>query len=577
VRAISTVVRAVGEPRLRGSREFTTSRPMSLYRRAFIGLRVVKMSVSRYSFEKPDEVRESLLTRCRETIESLSEELEEERSLRIQAEAAARDLRRQLTQLEDQFEDCNVKLDLQSSEYSQMQLSSRDVKRTLTALQDDLASAKGECGQLQSHVKLLLKEKKSLVKRLEQVQGELAQKDQVMDDWNKAVSHIEDKVRQLTAENEGLKKDLEAYVHKCKELLTQTDQLNQAWGRSQEESAGLSAQLSQAKAELLTFPGELEERRETWLSQWKEEHAELLRDVKMNCLDQVSLAESKASRAEENCGELRMELRHRSLELEETQTQLKQVLARIEQLEQAHRKEQASKDSSLKALKADLRTAEDTVSDLQGALEAANQELRHERTLSQDSLQHQEQLYSRLQFKDSELARLSNDLALQRNDFEKAVQRLEEQAGEYERHWQAEQRRVDNDLAVAKAKVRHEAVQKLKQHKSIQDQEWQQRKNELEDLRQEVTRSTEDYAVALNSKEEEVGKLNADREKLRGVLEDVELKLRLVTEKYGTMKNKFKSLAAKYRSKDDALTRLQTQLSRAALSSPGLRETFKAQ
>jgi chromosome segregation ATPase len=535
------------------------------------------MSLSRSSFEKPGEVRESLLTRCRETIESLSEELEDERSQRLQAEAEARDLRRQLTQLADQFEECNVKLDLQSSEYSQMQLSSRDVKRTLTALQDELADAKTECEQLQSHVKLLLKEKKSLVKRLEQVQGELAQKDQVMDDWNKAVGHIEDKVKQLSAENETLKQDMEAYVYKCKELLTQTEQLSQAWARTQAESAGLSAQLSKAREELLTFPTVLEERRETWLSQWKDEHAELLRDVKMNCFDQVSLAESKASRAEESCEGLRMELKHRSLELEETRTQMKQNFARIEQLEQAHRKEQASKDSSLNDLEADLRTVEDAVSDLKQALEAANQDLRHERGLSQDSLQHQEQLYSRLQFKDSELARLRNDLALQRDDFEKAVQRLEEQAGEYERHWQAEQMRVDNDLAVAKTKVRHEAVQKLKQRKSMQDLEWQQRKNELEDLRQEVTRSIADYAVALNSKEEEVGKLNADREKLRVVLENVELQLRLFTEKYGHIKAKFKSLAAKYRSKDDALTRLQTQLSRAALSSPGLRETFKAQ
>mmetsp|Transcript_3537 Transcript_3537/g.7501 ORF Transcript_3537/g.7501 Transcript_3537/m.7501 type:complete len:537 (+) Transcript_3537:1192-2802(+) len=517
------------------------------------------MSVSRSMFEKPDDVRESLLTRCRETIEALSSEVEEERQLRFEAEAECRSLKRQLEQLDEQIQDCNVKMDLQSSEYSQMELNTRDSKRTLNALQSRLAEVEADSEAAQEKVLQLSQEKHSLVKRLEQVQGELQSKDLVIDEWNKTVSVIDNKVKQLSDENQTLRGDMQAFENKTHELMRQNESLADAWGRSKDEITELTSQLGKCRADLLNIPNILEEKRLFWLSQWKEEHAELIKDIKLNCSTQISYAEEKQSSAEEAIEKLKHDLQRSRSELDQLQHELRSLGSKNEQMEKLHSNEVSVKNSILRSLEDDLRKANETVAELKAKNETLGQELKHEQQMNFETVQHQEQLYARLQLKDNELLRQRKEIEKQRDDFEKAVQQLELKASEYERHWQNEQLRVENELASAKTQFRNEAVLKLKKHKSKQDFEWQQRKNEIEDIRQEFSSSIQEYVNALNVREEEAQRLNTDREHLRAALEEVQMKLCTVTEKYDSLKSKFKGLVSKYKSKEDAFSRLQSQ------------------
>jgi DNA repair exonuclease SbcCD ATPase subunit len=164
------------------------------------------------------DVKESLLKKCKDTIETMEIKLSNERSAREDLEKKKLDLDKENTTLKQNYSDLSSKFSLAQSqnlekieEVASMQKKISDANQYTQHLEQTLEKQQEKAEKSQNEVEKHLK-------FIQELQNDLKSKQETLIKWTKAVQSIEENLSALTKENKELKLDLNKYLKRCEDL-----------------------------------------------------------------------------------------------------------------------------------------------------------------------------------------------------------------------------------------------------------------------------------------------------------------------------------------------------------------------
>ena len=476
-------------------------------------------------------MRDNMLARCKEAIQTLYVDIAEERRRRKEAEALAADLHSSERLLEE-------KIKQQATQVSDMSAALSSAEHTINTLEQDNLRLTDELKKLHKSQHLIL-ENEQLREEIEALQGKLSEKLGELESLAGSVTAVKRQLSQLETENEALRQDLEEMksrnddlLHKCERLQAQariSETVKADLKRAQEDYARYleeeKERSGKATAALQKKYEELENRlRDRYAQkdlQLKQELAHAI-DTIQHDLD-ISSAEHLKTR--EECHSLKEENRRLKEYLAGKQDEFeKWKTAKIEQIERLQKAieskgqmSQTQEDSDRKELSA-----------LQKQLDALQSE--HSHTLddlarSQEKWQHLEhklsesrKQYETLNKSMSEQQVLLDKVsaALQERESEVTVLRKKEgQLLEQLEHWQSQA--VQDKQSLVEKQEEHLQMLVMQHNREMDEENARFRVNIEREKAQKM-----EYERRISSLEEENSRITAQRDQLAAVLTELD-------------------------------------------------------
>jgi early endosome antigen 1 len=165
-------------------------------------------------------MRDTMLAKCKEAIETLYVDIAEERRRRKEAESLANDIQSADHRLEE-------KIKQQAGQITQLTADLSEAENTAQMLEQDNERLNEELKKLDK-TQHLRQENEQMKENLESLQGKLQEKEGELESLAGSVSAVKKQLGQLENENEALRQDLEEmksrnddFQHRCERLQTQ--------------------------------------------------------------------------------------------------------------------------------------------------------------------------------------------------------------------------------------------------------------------------------------------------------------------------------------------------------------------
>ena len=463
------------------------------------------------------EGREDLLQRCRDAIAGLQQDLETERLLRQQAEGLTDELQREVANLQDQLHSFKVQDYSRLLESQQHDTAFEHAKKQLSAYKEQLARSAQEQSDLQTQTEDLKGELLKAKRLLEEAREELARSKAAVTEWSAALTAVESKLKALTKENKSLK---EASASAKQE----NDEIQQICQSQKDQIQRLQAALRATEEELAAGRKQMR----------TEEEGRRLAQQKYLESFNLQAEQYQEAMAEVRKGQFAVEK-----ELEDAKRDLNRLKDRLS----------ASTDS-LEATKSTLSTSEQDKTRLQSEISTlkasfeeqnqTNQRLRSELDTSRsESTSLREQIdtcqtriegagYKAAQLEQT-LDRVRKELALTRGERDEALQQGLRQKAEWEDKVRAakEQHRKDVQNLLEENKFKLEAA--LRDYETEFEKELNAREEAESAHSQELQSLQAACSQSLQAKDDEMSRLDQDRERLREAVMELESKLVLLS------------------------------------------------
>lgn len=267
-------------------------------------------------YEKTADVKDSLLRKCRDTIQKMEIEIKNEKKARKEVEANNEELLNEYLFTKQSYEDLESKWLMIDSEQQEK------IDETIL-----LQKKVFELGQYVEKLEMQLEEERRKNDNangeiekysdfIEELQDELKSKQDALTEWNEAVTSVEDKLLEYSQENASLKESLDKYLAQCDELFEQNkkkekviSELNQTHQDFIEKIAQVLPETGKKHTnfEILT---RVEQEKNEFLAVKKEKNTLLVKVKELNekCECIKNLYENKLKNANESRCELDLEL-----------------------------------------------------------------------------------------------------------------------------------------------------------------------------------------------------------------------------------------------------------------------------
>lgn len=509
--------------------------------------------LNRLLFEsQQDEHRDALLSRCRDTIESLSQEVEEERRMRRSAETEARRLNNEVALLEEQLNESRVKIEVQTREVTSLISESQERQRIAVGLKEQLKAAQQARDELLRVSESTSRELQKSQDKLHLLKQDLTHKQQVMDEWSKTLKAVDDRISSLTTENDDLKRELQGYVTKCDDLLRQNEHLVQGWKTAKDDSQVLHGELAKLKNDSKDVFEVLQRQKKSIqqkLNETVEEKTTALQEQIKSCIDSLqvkldrcnvelsTLRKSKAQLQQENA-KLTRKIEVAEQNVEELKGQFNEAASEAEALRKQIISRETDQKLTYKQKEKRLRELEANLNGTQAALRQKQQELElsfaENENASKVALQTVEGELSRMQ---AELLAKRSEVNMLRRDNDLLANASVREAENLKSQFEGDLRRIRTELKLEYERRLHKAKQNL-------ENQLQQKKAEME---AEALKTTGNFNEAMTDRDTEIERLNLDRKQLREVVAELQERLCEVTERLDKFTKKRASVEANLR------------------------------
>ena len=499
-----------------------------------------------------NSVRDTLLLKCKTTLEGLTADIDIERKARFTAERKIIALSRELNALQDELDTIRRREQDSMQDVQQEINENSQLKMRITGLEDRIRNELDEKDELRAKVETLIRELSTAQRLLDESRSVSQEKDAEMSQWSDLMTTAQDKLEQMAGDNDFLRSEKSRLIDNCDKLMTQNEKLEEL------------LQKVRCENELLT--GKIEQIRE----QYMEKLASLERD---KALQHQSLSENFTQRMLKQYEDMQREHREGRLATAAVETENKRLSGensrlteesetlrrKCEELERELReaeKAHVSTSSELRTLHLDMdRLQRDYQQDLEfktkthaQAVARVDEELRaHEQTRRQV-----EDLAGKLA--NSELAR-----EREKAEFNRKVENLtaelyrkttecQEVRSEYEKckkDWEEDLRQFKQETA----KVHSEEIRLFQSKLAALESQLDQ---DRDSYQQEMQRLKDHYSSALLSSTDELSSLRTERNIFRGTVADLETRIAALTNR---MKVKSSSISEKLSPTRDPNTR----------------------
>ncbi|CAG9325654.1 unnamed protein product [Blepharisma stoltei] len=489
-------------------------------------------------FESASESKKTLLLRCKDTIESLEQELQQEKEFRIDAEKQSRDLLRENSLLKEEIDELNLQVNTlkyeiqsQTEELGTFQKKKQKAYEELDACKINLEKEKA----FSHHNQLELSKLQNFI---DQLRGELKNKQDSIDEWNEAVSNVEGKLRSYSEENKSLKQAVEKYVAKCEELLNQNEELNGLWTEAINENKELKKTASELRIEKEQAYEKIRRanmqvhEHSTYLEKSSQISAQKMQEI----IDKLENEKQKCSRLEKENIEINIKIEElkKNLAIQREEYENKFLITKEKETELVFELEKTKQqtEKQISKLNKEILAKEHLIAKMEADISFAKQESNMIME-AQAALQNN---FKEISEKNSNLKSKLKEKEESINEKSKILFRLDEQIKIIEENSERELNSLYDSVEILKETLRSELFQKeqdyLKQieeikhdHEKMLEKDTLTREFDMESFRIEAQRSKDHYIKLLSIKEEELDVLNQDRKKLQDVIYELEGKV----------------------------------------------------
>ena len=465
--------------------------------------------------------REELLQKCRDTISLLQQDLEQEREMRVDAESLNAQLQQDLEELQEQLHAVKVKDYSRLLEVEQNDVAYGNARKKIAVYQEELTKSQQDRASLKSQNDDLRAELQKAQRLLSEAREELNKSKAAVADWSASLTSVETKLKLLTKDNNAIK-DANKSISKEFEDQARTVEIQQEQiQRLQGDLRSLEERMQNAKNQL---KAEEETRK---LAQQKYMEGFSLQASQF----QEALSESKAATAaaQRDSDEAKREIGRLKDRLKESQTEADA----LEQTKSALEQQTSDLQADIHTLQATLQSHE---TDSAAAISRLKTDLDSSRNESKALREQIDTCQARLEgvtFKASQLEqaldRAKREIAQTTEEKDEAAQEVMRQRAEFQDQLRTvkEQHRKDLQNLLEENRLKLEAA--LGDYQAELEQELGRREEAEEGHMKEAQTLKDAYQKLMIEKEEEVGKLNQDRERLREAVLELESKLVLLS------------------------------------------------
>ena len=156
--------------------------------------------------------RDLILIKCKETIEALTLDLENERKLRVEAETDLDTLHQDLAMLEDQLDELKDREFNATEQVRELQVEKEDEEKRTQRLFQENERLKKEKSEMDSKIQTQQRTIQSLTEALDRVNRELDAKQQAVSEWRRTLPALEQRLETLSRENQQLHEERDHYL-----------------------------------------------------------------------------------------------------------------------------------------------------------------------------------------------------------------------------------------------------------------------------------------------------------------------------------------------------------------------------
>jgi len=470
--------------------------------------------------------RDLILIKCKETIEALTIDLENERKLRMVAEGDLDSLHQDLATLEDQVDELKGRELTVAESARGLQLEKEEEESRAQRLYQENERLKKDKAEGENKVQALQRSIQSLNEALDRANRELDVRQHASSEWRRTLPALEQRLESLSRENQQLQKERSHYFQLYERETEQKKSLQRLLEEAKTDSESLQRKLkSQAEdhqQQLNTIERQRQAQHQELLDSYNRKAAAYHDQVQQGLKEQKVLINRATEEVERLQGEnedLNQQLvevcESRQREVEEVvrakgnvEKELTSVLSDLEALQKSQKLESDLKDkmhaSALVQLDEETQRGnklEATVDDL--AEELARQEDYYQSQLAatRQTLEKSQEHYQHLA---SELQSTKEALKKAQQSASDLIQEVKGGHKEEVERLQAELQRKEQSLGALVARVQEVESQRESDHDYFQI---------------ELLRAKEQRNQALIAKEEEIRRLQSEKDWVRKQVE----------------------------------------------------------
>lgn len=473
--------------------------------------------------------RDLILIKCKETIEALTMDLENERKLRMVAEGDLDSLHQDLATLEDQVEELKGRELTVAESARGLQLEKEEEENRAQRLYQENERLKKDKVEAENKVQVQQRTIQSLNEALDRVNRELDVRQHASSEWRRTLPALEQRLESLGRENQQLQEERSHYFQLYERETEQKKSLQRLLEEAKTDSESLQRKLKSQAEDHQQQLSTMEKQRQAQYQELSDSYnrkATAYHDqVQQGLKEQKALINRATEEVERLQGEnedLNQQLvetmevcENRQREVEEVargkdsvEKELNSVLKDLEALQKSQKLESDLKDKMHASALVRLDEETQRGNKLEATVDDLAEELARQEDYYQSQLAETRQALEKSQ---EDYQRLANELQNTREALKKAQQSAsdlvqEEKTGHKEEveRLQIELQRKEQSLSALVARVQEVETQRESDHDYFQI---------------ELLRAKEQRNQALIAKEEEIRRLQSERDRVRKPVE----------------------------------------------------------
>ena len=467
--------------------------------------------------------RNTLLRKCKDTIQTLEEDIENHRKVKMHLEKRLRDSASMQNNLRDEIDDKNFKLKTISIENSELISSMEALAKRIVSLEQENENSVKEIEAFKSKLNKSEIEISHMNAFMNEMQNELNTKNDMIKEWNSAMTAVEHKMESLEEENTSLKKENETCFNKYTDIMKENKEFNYLWNEQRRKIDNISQELVNANYEnenllknisllkdSLSFKEFDLENKTKQLKELLESSEENGNNIKtLENMNSKLNSKLKFSREEINSYKIKSEGLEKILKEEATrhQREIDNLNITFDQKISLHQKEDIKK--------------EQIIADLENELKAFRDDLDY--LVSSDTLL--QNRYKDILCRYSAKKILLTDCSSDNIKLSTALNRFEDRLKLIETASIKDVNILKNEKEFLNGHFLEQMELKDREHSRRLEEIQSKNEAEILKYRTELIKLKEDLMYSLHSKEEEIAILNGDRNKLQIALSELENKV----------------------------------------------------
>ncbi|CAG9310357.1 unnamed protein product [Blepharisma stoltei] len=482
--------------------------------------------------------KESLLRKCKDTIEVLESELDQERAGRQDLERQNRELLRNIEVFKGEVDDLEAVNNALKFENQEHQDTIGFLQTKIFKLTDELEKTKASLEKEKKASKDLTSDNLKLQELNDELKEEITRQHTIIEEWNEAVIAVDTKLKTISEENRSLKLSIDSYISANEDLQNRNENLNRNLIESHQENESLKHQLSDSKTEREDLIEKLRraifsnQEQASFLDKSSQIASQKLQDVKEKLENERKRGKetenerdelyAKAQALEERFETMKIQYEERLLDQKEVQSKLELEVNNLkllmDSLQSKYIADDTKKEHRIEALDAELNEIRQELENLiqvHKELQAQYQDLNSQYQRAKEFLNNkQEEILS----KNQEIYKMEEKSRLSEENYMKDKKNLQDQLESIRKQYSQEM--------INREKEYYDKIEEIsKEYRHEVEKQTATAEFEIEKIKTEVQKSKEHFNQMLNYKEEEIDALNDDRQKLQSMITEMESKI----------------------------------------------------